>query len=51
VLERTLEVKGTLAFCSLTPSIAKTFQIMGLAQYARIFPDRSTALGELTRPR
>ena len=47
VLERTLEVKGTLAFCSLTPSIAKTFQIMGLAQYARIFPARASALGEL----
>jgi len=49
VLERTLEIKGTLAFCSLTPSIAKTFQIMGLAQYARIFPDRPTALEELAR--
>ena len=48
VIERTLEVKGTLAFCSLTPSIAKTFQIMGLAQYTRIFPDRVTALAELS---
>ena len=47
VLERTLEVNGLLAFCSLTPSIAKTFQIMGLAQYARIFPDRPSALAEL----
>ncbi len=27
--------------------IAKTFQIMGLAQYTRIFPDRVTALAEL----
>lgn len=44
VLERILEVKGTLAFCNLTPSIAKTFQIMGLAQYARIFPHRAAAL-------
>jgi anti-anti-sigma factor len=48
VLERTLEVKGTLAFCCLTPSIAKTFQIMGLAQYTRIFPDRAVALAELS---
>jgi anti-anti-sigma factor len=47
VLEHTLEVSGTLAFCCLTPSIAKTFQIMGLAQYARIFPDRPSALTEL----
>lgn len=48
VLEHILEVKGTLAFCCLTPSIAKTFQIMGLAQYTRIFPDRATALAELS---
>jgi anti-anti-sigma factor len=47
VLEHTLEVKGTLAFCCLTPSIAKTFQIMGLAQYTRIFSDRPSALAEL----
>ncbi len=47
VLEHTLEVNGLLAFCSLTPSIAKTFQIMGLAQYARIFPDRPSALAAL----
>ncbi len=51
VLERTLEVKGTLAFCCLTPSIAKTFQIMGLGQYARLFPDRASALAELAQVR
>jgi anti-anti-sigma factor len=48
VLERTIEVEGTLAFCSLTPSIAKTFQIMGLSQYTRIFPDRTSAQTELS---
>lgn len=47
VLERTLDLGGTLAFCCLSPSISKTFQIMGLAQYARMFPDRAAALGEL----
>jgi anti-anti-sigma factor len=51
VLERTLEVKGTLAFCCLTPSIAKTFQIMGLGQYAKLFPDRASALAELAQVR
>jgi len=49
VLERTLDLGGTLGFCCLSPSIAKTFQIMGLAQYARLFPDRTTALSELRR--
>jgi anti-sigma B factor antagonist len=44
VLERVLDVSGTLAFCNLSPSIAKTFQIMGLAQYTKIFPDRGSAL-------
>jgi anti-anti-sigma factor len=48
VLEGVLAVEGTLAFCSLSPGIAKTFQIMGLAQYARIFPERETALAELS---
>lgn len=47
VLEGVLAVEGTLAFCSLSPGIAKTFQIMGLAQYAMIFPDREAALLEL----
>lgn len=47
VLERTLDLGGVLAFCCLSPSIAKTFQIMGLAQYARLFPDRALALQEL----
>jgi anti-anti-sigma factor len=47
VLERVMEVEGTLAFCSLSPSIAKTFQIMGLAQYTKLFPDRPTAIAAL----
>ncbi len=50
VLEMMLEVQGTLAFCALSPSIAKTFQIMGLSQYARIFADRTSALAALATP-
>lgn len=49
VLEKILEIKGTLAFCCLSPSIAKTFQIMGLTQYAPIFPDRVSALSKLVQ--
>ena len=33
--------------CRLTPTIEKTFQIMGLAQYARIFPSPEPALAWL----
>lgn len=47
VLELVLEVKGTLAFCCLSPSIAKTFQIMGLAQYAHVYESRAAALAGL----
>ena len=30
ILEKLMDEKGTLAFCNLTPTIAKTFEIMGL---------------------
>ena len=47
VIEKMLEIEGKLAFCCLTPTIDKTFHIMGLAQYAKIFSDEEVALGEL----
>lgn len=47
IIEKIIEVEGKLAFCSLTPTIEKTFQIMGLAQYAGIYPDEGTALEDL----
>ena len=48
VLENMLEREGRLAFCQLTPTIEKTFHIMGLAQYAPIYSDQETAIAELT---
>ena len=47
IIEKMLEIDGKLAFCSLTPTIEKTFHIMGLAQYAGIFNDEESALQEL----
>jgi len=47
ILEKLLDGGGRLAFCNLTPTIAKTFEIMGLAQYAGIYSDRDAALAEL----
>jgi len=47
ILEKVLDSGGRLAFCRLTPTIEKTFQIMGLAQYARIFPAQDPALAWL----
>lgn len=48
IIEKMLEIQGKLAFCSLTPTIEKTFQIMGLAQYAGIYPDEAAAVAELS---
>jgi len=47
ILDRLMDAGGTMAFCNLTPTIAKTFEIMGLVQYARIFPDRASAIAGL----
>ena len=47
IIEKMIEVEGRMGFCCLTPTIEKTFQIMGLAQYAPIFPDESAALSQL----
>jgi anti-anti-sigma factor len=44
VLEKVMDRKGALAFCCLTPTIDKTFRIMGLAQYAEIYPTQEEAL-------
>ncbi|MEM9292631.1 MAG: STAS domain-containing protein [Acidobacteriota bacterium] len=44
LIERMLEIDGRLAFCCLTPTIDKTFHIMGLAQYADIFTDEAAAI-------
>ncbi|MEM1176913.1 MAG: STAS domain-containing protein [Acidobacteriota bacterium] len=47
IIEKMLEIDGRLAFCSLTPTIEKTFNIMGLTQYAAIYSDEETALSNL----
>ena len=47
IIEKMIDKGGRIAFCSLTPVIHKTFQIMGLANYASIFADEDSALKEL----
>lgn len=47
IIEKMIEIEGKLAFCNLTPTIDKTFHIMGLSQYAAIYPDEAAALREL----
>ena len=47
IIEKMLEIDGKLGFCCLTPTIEKTFHIMGLAQYAPIFPNEEAAAAEM----
>ena len=47
VLEKVMDRKGKLAFCGLTPTIDKTFRIMGLAQYAPIYSDEASAVAQI----
>ena len=50
VLEKVMERKAVLAFYGLTPTIDKTFRIMGLAQYAAIYPSEDEALRAVAAP-
>jgi anti-anti-sigma factor len=47
IIEKMIEKGGTIAFCCLTPVILKTFHIMGLANYAKIFENEEAAVQEL----
>ena len=48
IIEKMIDKGGRISFCCLTPVIHKTFQIMGLANYASIFTDEEAALKELS---
>ena len=48
IIEKMIDKGGTIAFCCLTPVILKTFHIMGLANYAKIFTSEEDALKELS---
>jgi anti-anti-sigma factor len=47
IIEKMIEINGKLGFCCLTPTIEKTFHIMGLAQYAPIFGDEAAAVAQM----
>ena len=47
IIEKLVEIDGSLAFCCLTPTIAKTFRIMGLTQYAPIYETEAEALASI----
>src|SRR4051812_4255715 len=47
IIEKMIDRGGKIGFCCLTPVIHKTFQIMGLANYAMIFDNEEAARKEL----
>ncbi|MDA9915504.1 STAS domain-containing protein [Luminiphilus sp.] len=44
LIEELQEVDGRLAFCSLTPIVEKTFNIMGLTKYCETFESQESAI-------
>jgi anti-anti-sigma factor len=47
IIEKMMDRGGKIGFCCLTPVIHKTFQIMGLANYASIFDSEDAGLKEM----
>jgi anti-anti-sigma factor len=47
ILEKVLESKGELTFCNCAPIIEKTFNIMGITQYAKIYKTNEDAVKEM----
>jgi anti-anti-sigma factor len=47
IIEKMIDKGGKIGFCCLTPVIHKTFQIMGLANYASIYNNEEEALQEM----
>ena len=43
LIEELQEVDGSLAFCSLTPIVEKTFNIMGLTKYCATYESQQAA--------
>lgn len=44
VIEDITDAQGQIAFCFLTRTIAKTFNIMGLTEYANVYPTEEEAI-------
>jgi anti-anti-sigma factor len=47
IIEKTIAEKGHIYFCNLTPVISRTFEIMGLTQYAKVYPKEEDAISDI----
>tara|TARA_B100000315_G_C14000265_1_gene329835 strand:- start:31 stop:381 length:351 start_codon:yes stop_codon:yes gene_type:complete len=48
VIEKVKELQGKVAFCCVTPTIAKTFQIMGLLKNSTVHDSQDEAITEVS---
>jgi anti-anti-sigma factor len=44
ILEKTIEAEGEIAFCNCAPIVEKTFTIMGISRYAKLFTSEDAAI-------
>jgi anti-anti-sigma factor len=47
ILERILDTDGEMAFCNCAPIVEKTFKIMGITQYAKLYGTIEEALNNI----
>ena len=47
VIEELQGTSGTIAFCNLVPIVEKTFNIMGISKYAKIYANEEEAMAGL----
>jgi len=47
VIEKIVDIDGRIGFCFLTKTIEKTFNIMGLTQYAEIYETEAEAIASM----
>jgi anti-anti-sigma factor len=47
IIEKVIDIKGSVSFTGLTPTIAKTFKIMGLTQYTKVYESIDSAIADL----
>jgi len=49
VIEKVKELEGSVGFCCVSPTMAKTFKIMGLLQSSTIYDTEEEALQAVTK--
>lgn len=47
VIDNLRDIDGSLSFCNLAPAVSKSFQIMGIGKYAKVFDSKEEAMEAL----